>query len=259
MSLKSILLFAPAESTAAEAGPAAYAIALAAAYKASLTVFAVSLDVTTPGKRADPVACGAAIGNAARLAGVASVVITEHSHAIGIHEVLAEHARHHDLAVLGCCDQGMISERAIAEHLLFDSGRPLIIVPADFRGEAPGAFAVAWDNTPAAARALGDAKPLIGDRQVTFLTIDGDKQLQADMSIDDVLAAAARRGMRANAASAVRGNRTIGEALQNESLVQGADMLIMGGYGHSTFRRVVLGSATGDILSEPLMPVLISH
>lgn len=259
MSLNSILLFAPAESTAAEAGPAAFAVALAAQHRASLTVLAVNLDVTTPGRQGDPGACAEAIATAARQAGVEPVLVTGHSRAMGIHEVVAEHARHHDLVVLGCCDQGMIPERVLAEHLLFHSGRPLVVVAQGFTGAAPEAFAVAWDNTPAAARALGDALPLIGARPLTFLTIDGDKQVQTEMPVEAILAAAARRGLNARAAVADKGGRDIAEALQQESRALGADLLVMGGYAHSTLRHLVLGSATAGILAGPQMPVLLSH
>lgn len=259
MNLKSIFLFAPAETSTAEAGPAVYAIALAAAHHASLTVLVVNLDVTTPGRQADPEGCAQAIAGAARQAGIEPLVLTEHSHAIGIHDVVAEHARHHDLVILGCGMQGMVPERAIAEHLLFQSGRPLLVVPRDFRGGPPGAFAVAWDNTAAAARALGDAKPLFADHPVTFLTIGGDKQMQADMSVDAILAAARRRGLRATATAVEKGDRDIAEALQQESAALGAELLVMGGFGHSTLRRIVLGSATSGILAGPKMPVLLSH
>lgn len=259
MSLNSILLLALAESSAAGSGPAAFAVALAAEHRASLTVLAINLDVTTPGRQADPANCAEAIAAAARQAGVDPLVITGHSRAMGIQEVLAEHARHHDLAVLGCCDQGMIPERSLAEHLLFHGGRPLIVVPQGYTGGSPGAFALAWDNTPAAARALGDAKPLIGACPLTFLTVGGDKQMQTDLPTEAILAAAARRGLNAGAATADKGDRDIADALQQESRALGADLLVMGGFGHSTLRRLVLGSATSGILAGPKMPVLLSH
>jgi nucleotide-binding universal stress UspA family protein len=260
MSLQSIHLFAPAESSVPDRGPAAFAIALARAHGARLTVFVVNLDVTTPGREADAGEVAAQIGAAASAAGVDPILVTEHSHAIGVHEAVAERARHHDLTVLGAGNEGLLTEKIMAEHLLFFSGRPIIVVPSDYRGDGPqGAVAVAWDNTPAAARALGDAIPLIGERDMVFLTIDGDKQLHRDLSGDAIVAAAGRRGLHATTASAERGNRDIAEALQAESLARGADLLVMGGYGHSTFRRIVLGSATASILTGPKMPVMLSH
>jgi nucleotide-binding universal stress UspA family protein len=207
----------------------------------------------------NPAGCAQAITGAARQAGIEPLVLTEHSHAIGIHDVVAEHSRHHDLVILGCGHEGMVPERAIAEHLLLQSGRPLVVVPADFAGSAPASFAVAWDNTRASARALGDAKSLIGDRQLTFLTIGGDKQVQAEMPPQAILATAGRRGLNVRAASAEKGDRDIAHALQEESMTLGADLLVMGGFAHSTLRNMVLGSATAGILAGPKMPVLLSH
>ena len=92
-----------------------------------------------------------------------------------------------------------------------------------------------------------------------FLTIDGDKQLRGDVGRSALIEAAKRRGIDATVAVAARGNRDIGEALQAEALALGADLLVMGGYGHSTFKRIVLGSATGGILDALRMPVLMSH
>jgi nucleotide-binding universal stress UspA family protein len=260
MSVNSILLFATTESASVDRGPVAFAIALAAAHRANLTILYVALDVTTPGRQGDPSANAKEIAAAARQAGIEPALIAGHSHAIGVHEVVAEHARHHDLVVAGCDNTGMLSERMVTEHVLFAGGRPLIVVPGDYSGGAPaGAVSVAWDNTRAAARALGDARPVIGDRPVTFLTIDRDKQVQADLSVDAIIAAAGRRGLQASAAAAARGSRSIAEALQQESLALGADLLVMGGKGHSALRRFVLGSATSGVLAGPRMPVLLSH
>ncbi len=259
MTITSILLFASAERASPESGPAACAIALASAHRASLTALVVALDVTTPGAAADPVAVAASIGAAATAAGVDCRTVTGHSHAIGVHEAIADHARTHDLTVAGCDDAGLLSERQIAEYLLFESGRPLIVVPAGYTGGGTGTVAVAWDNTPAAARALGDAKPLIGTGEAVLLTIDGDKQIPGELDADALLLATRRRGITARPVNAAKGGRTIAEALQDEAIAAGAGLLAMGGYGHSRLRRFILGSATAGLLAAPRLPTLLSH
>jgi nucleotide-binding universal stress UspA family protein len=222
-------------------------------------VFTVALDVTTTGSSADTAAFAEAISAKAREAGIDFRVITSHSHAIGIHEVVAEHARLHDLVVIGVCDGAILGERQIAEHLLFESGRPVLIVPTDYaESYRSDTVAVAWDNSAAAARALGDARALIHNATV-FLTIDGDKQIESDIDGTELVEAAARRGLSARLVTTEKNERTIAEALQEEALAQGADLLAMGAYGHSRLRRFVLGSATQGILERPAMPVLLSH
>jgi nucleotide-binding universal stress UspA family protein len=260
MTIQSIFLFAPAESAQPHCGAPAYAIGLAKAYGASLTVFCVALDVTTPGRQADAPGTANAIAAAALAAGVECRTLTEHSHAIGIHEVLAEHARIHDLVVIGVNRTGLLSERHVAEYLMFESGRPLVLVPpACDSGEKPVRVAAAWDNTAAAARALGDASALLAVPDLVLVTIDGEKQVQGDLDSDALVAAAARRGISARHILAELGNRTMAAALQDEALAHGASLLVMGAFGHSRMRRFVLGSATSDLMQNIRMPVLVSH
>ena len=260
MTINSLMLFAPAETSVSDRGSAAYAISLAKVLNARLSIFVVALDVTSPLREADAVSVAASICAAAQAVGLDCRTVTEHSHAIGVHEVIAEHARMHDLTVTGCSGGGLLSERQIAEHLLFDSGRPVLLVPP--RHAVPFSrerAVVAWDNTPVAARALGDARDLLGDGETIFLTIDGDKQLRGDLNSEEITLLSARRGLRVRSHSAHKGNRSIADALQEETRSLGAGLLVMGAYGHSRLRRFVLGSATVGLLENPQLPALLSH
>ncbi len=260
MTIQSIFLFAPAESAQPHCGAPAYAIGLAKAYGASLTVICVALDVTTPGRQADAPGTANAIAAAALAAGVECRTLTEHSHAIGIHEVLADHSRVHDLVVIGVNRDGLLSERQVAEYLMFESGRPLVLVPpACAAGKKPVKVAAAWDNTAAAGRALGDASALLAVPDMVFVTIDGEKQVRGDLDSQDLVAAAACRGISARHVLADLGNRSVAAALQDEALAHGASLLVMGALGHSRMRRFVLGSATSDLMQNIRMPVLVSH
>ena len=260
MTTRSILLFAPAETADARHGPAAYAIGLAKQHGASLTIFSVALDVTTPGRRTDAPTAAAAICEAAEGAGVRCSVVTEHSHAIGVPEVIAEHARVHDLSVTGSDGDGLLSERQIAEHLMFDSGRPVLVVPRAY-ADSPvhGSAAIAWDHSAAAARALGDAVALLSVEEAHFLAIGGDKPLRGDLDSGQLVALAERRGLQARHATVALGDRTIADALQQEARSRGAGLLVMGAFGHSRLRRFVLGSATAAVLEATRMPTLLSH
>lgn len=259
MNMRSILLFAAAESADPARGAPALAIGLAQAMAARLTIFTIALDVTSPGVSADAPGVAGAISGAAEAAGIDCQVVTEHSHALGVHEVIAEHARLHDLIVTGCASGAILGERQVAEHLLFDSGRPVLVVPADHAGGwQDGTVVAGWDNTRAAARALGDALPLIRG-ELVLLTIDGDKQLPGDIDSDALVQAMGRRGFSARYASVAKGDREIARALQEEAKTAGAALLVMGGFGHSRLHRFVLGSATSGVFANPAMPILLSH
>lgn len=260
MTIRSIFLFAPAETSSADRGASALAISLAQATGAGITLFCVALDVTTPGRDTDASAVAARIAAAAEAAGVDCLAITDHSHAVGVHEAAAEIGRLHDLVVVGCDGAGLLSERLVAEHLLFDSGRPVLLVPANHSAAfAAGHVVVAWDNTAGAARALGDAVSLLQPAAIDLLTIGDDKDHVTSLATEQVEACLARRGLRAGTVTASLAGRTVAEALQAEAAARGAGILVMGAYAHSSLRRFVLGSATASMLEGCRMPTLLSH
>lgn len=260
MTVKSLFLMAPAETAEAARGPAAFAIGLAREHGAELTIFCVSLDVTSPGERPHADQVANSLREAAEAAGVTCHLVTEHSHALGIHEVVTEHARQHDLVVTGVENEGLLSEQELAEHLLFEGGRPVLLVPADHdQPYAKGPIAVAWDDGRSAARALGDALALFGPVEGVLLTIDGEKELPGDLDAGARIAAAARRGFTARQQDAALGERDIGEALQAEAQAAGASLLVMGAEGHSRLRSFLLGSATVSVLDDLEMPALLAH
>ena len=260
MTIRSVFLFAPAETARADKGAPALAVALAAAHGASLTAFVVALDVTTPGRQGDAPGLARAIAAAAGAAGVDCRTVTDHSHAIGVHEAVAAQARLHDLAVIGNDPGGLLSERLMAEHLLFDSGRPVLVVPCGSTGTyARGPLAVAWDGTAPAARALGDALALFDPPAVSFVTVEGEKALMLEPGMDEVAAATVRRGPEAALHLVELDGRGIGAALQDEAAATGAGMLVMGAFARSRLRSLVLGSATSAVMAGTRMPVLLSH
>lgn len=260
MTIKSIFLLAPAETAVVGSGPVAFAISMAKTYGASLTVFSVALDVTTPGRNTDAAGVIAALQNAADAAGVSCSLIAEHSHALGVNQVVAEHARLHDISIVGSQDIGLLNERMLAEYLMFESGRPVIVVPPTHATPYTlGALAVAWDNTPAAGRALGDAIALLAPEHVHFRTIVGEKEFPTDLDSTALVTATGKRGIKADYVKAELFGRSIASALQEEAAATGSEMLVMGAYGHSRLRRFMLGSATADILQSSTMPTLLSH
>lgn len=176
-----------------------------------------------------------------------------------IGETAATKVRYYDLALLGWEDQNPAS-RLMAEAVVFGSGRPTVLLP-DF--SKIGAFdhvAIAWDGSRVAARAVADARPFLEKAQkVSVLTAVDEKPL-AEKGIGEKLAEQLRRGGLAAEAVTVRVNgRTIGIALQEQAIEVQANLLVMGGYGHSRVRDFVLGGATEGVLDELRLPVLLSH
>lgn len=278
MTIDTVLLHAASETLDPKRGAAAYAIGLARSCQAHLKALVLELDMMTPksvyGRKiaADERARiehrnegTGAVANALRKAaqeqGVEALVITDRSHIHSTPEIAADHARLADIVVAGVCDEGLLSERLVAESLVFQSGRPVIVVPNDYvGGYRVERVIVAWDFSRVAARALSDALPFLRQAaEVTLISFGDDKNFSASTGQDEVLAALRLRGVEASFRQMDLGARAIGEAINAAIRDYRADMLVMGGFGHSRFRDFVLGGATRSILAAPPVPTLLSH
>jgi nucleotide-binding universal stress UspA family protein len=172
-----------------------------------------------------------------------------------IADVIADVARHYDLSLLQASEKFNSANLAV----IFESGRPAILYPdRPFAGRIDH-VAVAWDGSRAAARALGDAALFIAAAsRVSIIYALDEKPIEQDPGkrLFDSLAA---RGVKAEACPIHIGSQPIGEALQSKAVELQADLMVMGGYGHSRMREFILGGATADVLAAPLLPVLMSH
>lgn len=95
-------------------------------------------------------------------------------------------------------------------------------------------------------------------RGAAYYALD-DKDITSSTTPDDIVAALRRRDIKATYRQTERGGRNIGEAINAATVDLKADLLVMGGFGHSRFRDFILGGATRSILAAPRVPSLISH
>jgi nucleotide-binding universal stress UspA family protein len=176
-----------------------------------------------------------------------------------VEEPVVHLARYHDLTVV-CLTQTDSAPQATAQATVFDSGRPVLVMPEEAAVKAPEHVMIAWDGSRAAARAVADASDFLERaRQVSLVSVTDEKELP----IEDILALLAgsleRRQIRSSSARIRRDGRSISHALQEHAKDVGADLLVMGGFAHSRLRDFVLGGATSGVLRELRMPVLLSH
>lgn len=174
-------------------------------------------------------------------------------------ETAAEEARYFDLAVLPWSDDTAASQD-MAQAVIFGSGRPAILVPPMAVPVALDHVAIAWDGSRVAARALGDILPLLrkGGR-VSVLTVQDEKPLSAPDLAGALVSSLETRGFAAAPLRIKLTERTIAETLQDAALSAGAQILAMGGFGHSRVRDFILGGATKGVLAGLRLPVLLSH
>lgn len=168
-------------------------------------------------------------------------------------------ARYFDLSVLPWSG-ATIAVKDMTEAVVFGSGRAAILVPPSTQLAALDHIAIAWDASQVAARALGDALPLLAKGgRVTVLTVQDEKPLSGSGIAESLSSALEKRGFSAKPRSIFLGGKSISDALQESALSEGAQMLAMGGFGHSRTRDFILGGATKGVLNQLRLPVLLSH
>jgi len=154
--------------------------------------------------------------------------------------------------------------RSLIEDALMNAGCPLLLVPYVGRFDAIGNnVLIGWNRTGEAARAAHDALLLIEPTaKVTVLTVERGRTATSSDQIPgaDVAGHLVRHGPKASAARTVA-DATISDADALLAYVfdEGVDLLVVGGYGHSRAREMVLGGATRDLLRYMTVPVLMSH
>ena len=174
-------------------------------------------------------------------------------------DAAAAEARYFDLSVLPWSGS-TIAVQDMTQAVVFGSGRAAILVPASARPATLDHIAMAWDGSQVAARALWDALPLLAEGgRVSVLTVQDEKPLSGSDIAESLAAVLEKRGFSAKPFSVSLGGRTISDALQEQALTEGAQMLAMGGFGHSRVRDFILGGATKGVLTQLKLPTLLSH
>ena len=189
-----------------------------------------------------------------------TITTERHNGAIALlGEQAAEQARYFDLAILGWENDNPTS-RVTAETVLFGSGRPMLLIPNLFEPRGFQRVAIAWDGSSVAARALACAMPVLQKAsQIHVLTVTDEKPLKEKEAGERLAHGLRRRGLIAAAGMILAQGEPIAVTLQNHARSLQADVLVMGGYGHSRLREFALGGATRGVLDELRLPVLMSH
>lgn len=176
-------------------------------------------------------------------------------------------ARGYDLVVLGQMDGDADREIAAVrpDELVFACGRPVLMIPHSGRFETIGdTVLVGWDGGREAARAVNDALPILERaREVRIVAVNPRSGPRSGQPGDEpgahIALHLARHGVRAEAAHIRNDELDPANVLLNTCTDIGADLLVMGAYGRSRLRELVLGGTTRTILGHMTVPVLLSH
>ena len=256
-----------------------YAVSVASAFDAHLVAIAFVYDPIVPvaatgyippevietQQRDSENAAKAAIDRftaAASRAGISAEPLTLSASLAGAGDQFGRIARRFDLAVVAQAEpQKSEVEELIAESTLFESGRPVIVVP--YIQKTPlklDRVMVCWDGSRPATRAIADSMPLLERAGLVELVIVANERgKQDEIAGADMGQHLARHGLKVDVKRIAGGDIDVADTLLSHAADSAADFIVMGGYGHSRLREFVLGGVTRTILQSMTLPALMSH
>ncbi|SCW87655.1 Universal stress protein family protein [Rhizobium mongolense subsp. loessense] len=168
---------------------------------------------------------------------------------------IAEISRIYDLSIM---ETSPITSSVI-ERVLFQSGRPLLLFPADNCCGRIDTVAIAWDGSATLARALTGARAFLDNAsKAVLISVTDDKAIDADLR--DRFATLIRAGgLAVEIVDAQSQGTPVAAKIQSVAAESRADLLITGGFGHSRLRELILGGVTRSLLNGLEVPVLLCH
>jgi nucleotide-binding universal stress UspA family protein len=185
--------------------------------------------------------------------------------------ILAVHCRYADIVVIGWSKNSGIKdgtrdgtefERGLFRGSLLESGRPVLLVPESYKvTEPPRRILIAWSPEREATRAVHDALPLLqGSELVTILAVAEGSNINGEEDAGaDIARHLARHDIKTEVKHVPASGRTVRAVIADEARYLGADLIVMGGYGHSRLSEWVFGGVTRDTMDDLMTPVLMAH
>lgn len=173
-------------------------------------------------------------------------------------EVVAVESRLSDLIIFGAASEKGPALPDAFEAALISAGRPVLLAPVKWAGPLAKHIAVGWDASAEAAHAIVGAMPFLRLAEKVEVLHVGDEELDPTPA-DELSDYLALHGIDSTEHLVDPSGRPVGEVLLEKAEEAGADMLIMGGYGHSRLRELILGGVTRHITAHANLPVLMAH
>lgn len=177
-------------------------------------------------------------------------------------EITARHGRLSDLIVVArpTADSD-VSSTLTLNAALFDTGRPVLVVPPGDGRTIGSSIAVSWNGSAESARAVGSALPLLERaKKVTVYTAVSPKIPQ--VRAQDLATYLQWHGIASEAHTLdtkSSDRQAIAVALLSALTEGNVDLLVMGAYTHSRMRQLILGGFTRHVLENATIPVFMAH
>lgn len=174
---------------------------------------------------------------------------------------LAARARNHGLVFVEKGASYELLGGTLVEPLLFESGRPVMVVPHGFAAEFSfSRVLIAWDGSASAARAVWDSIAFLTlANTIEIVTVVGEKDLRdvsAATELSDMLSYLKKK---INVTVLTYDGAAVSGMIQQHAAKTGADLIVQGAYGRSRWAEFILGGVTRQTLLNSTLPVLMSH
>lgn len=175
---------------------------------------------------------------------------------------MVDAARTSDLVIMAQADES--ADRAdhyhAQEHVIRQSGRPVLHVPRGYRGEQIGSSVViGWSLTREAGRAAHDALQLMEPGSKAWIVTVAQGESRAYDGATELARALDRHGIEAEVVQRTAEKPHIAEMLQTEAMERGADLIVTGAFGHSRLYDFVIGAVTLELMRDASVPLLFSR
>ncbi|MCZ8316373.1 universal stress protein [Phreatobacter sp.] len=277
MSIKSVLLALISGDGSKPQGAIDYAVSLAAANGAHLSVVVGAIKVPVvvysgvaevqaivadenDGRTDKADAVCQEVRHAAANAGVAASIEVITDAIDPLFARIGKRGRLHDFCVCGRPRPDDVWATELAETLLLSTGRPTILAPDGFDpSRASNSIVVAWDGSAVAARAIGSASDFIDKAgHVEIVSVLGDRHADELVAGADLAPMLAHHGVKVTVTN-LPYSRNVGKTIVEHAQNTRAQMIVMGAYAHSRLRQMVLGGTTTTLLQYSPVPVLMAH
>lgn len=143
---------------------------------------------------------------------------------------------------------------------IFETGKPVLIVPPDMPAEMGKRILIAWNGTSEASAAVFAAMPFLERAEsITVLTVETEKALNR-ISSEELLKNLAWHGVSSATIQKVPTSaESVGEIILKQCALMNADLLVTGAYTHSRLIQIILGGVTRHIIAEAIIPILAAH
>lgn len=197
----------------------------------------------------------------ARRAGIQTDSRVISSSTPGAADIISTIARSYDLAILPQSEpDDDVTETLAIEATLFGSGRPVLAVPyIQKTGLKLDRVIVCWDGSRGSARAVGDALPLLKRAKTIDVVTVEHKESRKELRGAQIAEHLARHKLRVDLKPIVAPDSDAASVVLSYAADSAADLIVMGGYGHTRLREFVLGGMTYEMLKSMTVPVLMSH